>query len=121
MRRLLVLLGMLVALTLVAGPAKAATTSFQVSPLGDYVAPAAGNISGIATCSGGVGMLTFTTLTGTPYTVNGHTEVVCDGVSHTWAATIIGGPFAPGRAITFGARLTAPSGTVFQIPKVVLR
>lgn len=121
MRRLLVVAGLLASLTLLAdGPAQAVTTTFKVSPLGAWTSASTANISGNATCEGGVGLLTFTTLTGTPYTVSGQTEVVCDGVSHSWAATIIGGPWGRGQAIVFGATLTAPSGTAFQTPKVVL-
>jgi hypothetical protein len=119
-RRLAIVAAMLGLLLGLGSPAQAATTTFRVSPLGAWTSPATGNISGNATCDGGVGLITFTTLTGTPYTVSGQTEVVCDGASHTWAATIVGGPWARGQAITFGATLTAPSGTAFQVPKVVL-
>jgi hypothetical protein len=119
MRKLLVL-GSLLAALVVAAPAQAAATTFRVSPLGTYVSPTAGTISGTATCEGGAGTITFLT-TGTPYTVNGTVPVLCDGISHPWEAAITGGPYQPGQAIIFGARLVAPSGTVAQTAKVVLQ
>ena len=120
LRRTLVLLAALAALTLTAGPAQAATTLW-VSPLGDYVSPNIANITGKATCDGGTGTVTFTTLVGSGYTVAGQVAVVCDGLSHDWAATITGGTWFQGGAIFFRATLVAPSGTVPYVAKVVLR
>lgn len=99
---------------------------FTVDPLGDYVNPAAANISGTATCTDptGFGTLTFTNPAGTPYVIAGDKQVVCDGQPHTWATTITSpsGSFAPGQVYLVQATLVV-SGTTTgpQLSKLVLR
>jgi hypothetical protein len=123
LRKLLpVTLGLLLAGAVAAGPAQAVGVNrLGVYPIGVWTSPSTGNISGAATCAGGIGVVTFTTEPGTPYTVSGQTEVVCDGVQHDWAATIAGGPYTRDGVIVFRATLTAPSGTTRVGAKVILR
>jgi len=123
MRRLFILLAVLVALTMAGvGSAQAVTSDFTVRSTGVFVSTASANITGTAICDdpSGTGTLTFSTVVGTPYTVTGSTPVVCDGVRHDWAATITGGPWSQGQAITLRGTLVAGSGTVSKIYKVLL-
>jgi hypothetical protein len=120
MRRLFAVLGLLVALCLVASPAQAATTTFWVSPLGVYLSPTTAELHGTVTCESGTWTLTFSSIANQP-AVNGAAGGTCTGVSQPWTAPIAGGPYFPNQGLAFRATLVTPSGTVTQIPKVILR
>jgi hypothetical protein len=122
MRRLLVLFAALLAMTvLAAGPAAAVTEDFTVRVIGAYDTDATAHITGTAICDGGTGTLSFTNPPGTPYAFTGQTSVVCDGVSHDWAATLAGGPFVLNGAYLVRGALLADGHTVVKIYKVTLR
>lgn len=122
-RALMVAIGCLLLATAAAGPAVAVTNEVRVSPLGQVTSPATANISGTARCDGGVGTVTFSNPTGTPYVITSTPkEVVCDGVSHPWAHTITSptGSFKVGGTYLINAVLVAPSGTIGATFKVTL-
>jgi hypothetical protein len=121
MRRLLVMLLSLLVLAALASPAAAVTENFTVRSIGTYDSPTTAFITGTAVCDGGTGTLTLVNPTGTSYTFTGETQVVCDGVSHDWAATLVGGPFVLNGAYLVRGTLVADGHSVTKTYKVTLR
>jgi hypothetical protein len=119
--RLVITLALAAVLALTANPAQAVTENFTVRSVGTYDSPATAHITGTAVCDGGTGTLSFTNPPGTPYVLTGSTMVVCDGVSHDWAATLAGGPFVLNGAYLVRGTLVADGQTVTKTYKVTLR
>jgi len=106
--RLLAALLALAALVALAGPASA-TSSISLDPVADWSnSGTTVDLSGITTCSGGLGAITVT------LTQNGRTGSAvwrghCTGQPQPFGVTVTGGPFTLGAAQAT-ASLTAPSG-----------
>jgi hypothetical protein len=124
MRRLGILLLALTAVTvLTAGPALAVTEDFTVRSIGAYDTDATAHITGTAICDGGTGTLSFTNPPGTPYAFSSlePTLIVCDGTSHDWGNTLVGGPFVLNGAYLVRGTLVADGHSVTKTYKVSLR
>jgi len=120
-KALLVVVSLLAALVLAASPARAVTENFTVNAVGAYDTDATAHISGTAICDGGTGTITFRAPAAAPYAFTGEAGVVCDGASHEWSATLIGGPFQLGGGYVVIGTLVADGQTVTRTHKVTLR